>query len=58
MDRFKEAYRLELEAFFRFLATGQRPTPGNQDALESLRIALAATKSLKEKRPVRLEEVV
>ncbi|HEU4740976.1 MAG TPA: inositol 2-dehydrogenase [Meiothermus sp.] len=58
MDRFKEAYRLELEAFFRALATGKKPTPGTRDAIESLRIALAATKSLKEKRPVRLEEVV
>lgn len=58
MDRFKEAYRLELEAFFRALATGKKPTPGTQDAIKSLRIALAATKSLKEKRPVRLEEVV
>ncbi|PZA06785.1 MULTISPECIES: inositol 2-dehydrogenase [unclassified Meiothermus] len=57
MDRFKEAYRLELEAFFRALATGKPPTPGPKDAIESLRIALAATRSLKEGRPVRLEEI-
>jgi myo-inositol 2-dehydrogenase/D-chiro-inositol 1-dehydrogenase len=57
MDRFKEAYKLELEAFFRALAAGERPTPGPRDAIESLRIALAATKSLKEGRTVRLEEV-
>jgi len=57
MDRFKEAYRLELEAFFRFLSQGKTPTPGPKDALESLRIALAATRSLKEKRAVRLEEI-
>ncbi|WP_119275753.1 inositol 2-dehydrogenase [Calidithermus roseus] len=57
MDRFKEAYRLELEAFFRFLSRGETPTPGARDALESLRIALAATRSLKEGRAVRLEEV-
>lgn len=57
MDRFKEAYRLELEAFFRFLSRGEKPTPGAKDAIESLRIALAATRSLKEGRIVRLEEV-
>lgn len=57
MDRFKEAYRLELEAFFRSLSKGERPTPGGRDALESLRIAIAATRSLKEGRAVRLEEV-
>lgn len=57
MDRFKEAYRLELQAFFGFLSQGHKPTPGTRDALESLRIALAASKSLKEKRVVRLEEI-
>jgi len=57
MDRFKEAYKLELEAFFRSIAAGQKPTPGPKDALESLRIALAATKSLKEGRIVRVEEI-
>ncbi|MDW8091951.1 MAG: inositol 2-dehydrogenase [Meiothermus sp.] len=57
MDRFKEAYRLELEAFFRALREGRPPSPGPKDALESLRIALAATQSLKENRVVRLEEV-
>ncbi|WP_026234836.1 inositol 2-dehydrogenase [Calidithermus timidus] len=57
MDRFKEAYRLELEAFFGFLSKAQIPTPGARDAIESLRIALAATRSLKEGRSVRLEEI-
>lgn len=57
MDRFKEAYKLELEAFFGFLSQGHKPTPGPRDAIESLRIALAATKSLREKRVVRLEEI-
>lgn len=57
MDRFKEAYRLELEAFFRALERGEKPTPGAKDALESLRIALAATRSLKEGRAVRLAEI-
>lgn len=57
MDRFKEAYKLELEAFFRAIAAGEKPTPGAKDALESLRIALAATKSLKEGRIVKVQEI-
>ncbi len=57
MDRFKEAYRLELEAFFRAITAGEKPTPGTKDALESLRIALAATKSLKEGRIVKVQEI-
>ena len=57
MDRFIDAYRLELQAFFAALEAGTKPTPGTKDAVESLRIALAMTRSLIEKRPVRLEEL-
>lgn len=57
MDRFKDAYRLEIEAFFVCLESGAKPTPGTLDALESLRLGVAATLSFREKRPVRLEDV-
>lgn len=57
MDRFRDAYRLELDAFFGALTAGRQPSPGPKDALESLRLAVAATRSLREGRPVRLEEV-
>ncbi len=57
MDRFIDAYRLEMEAFFGSLEAGTKPTPGTKDAVESLRIALAMTRSLHEKRAVRLEEL-
>ena len=56
-DRFEVAYRLEFEAFFRTLAEGRTPTPGPEDALETLRLALAAKRSWLEGRPVRLDEV-
>ncbi len=56
-DRFDEAYRAELEYFFACLRAGATPMPGVRDALESLRVALAATRSLKEGRPVRVEEI-
>jgi myo-inositol 2-dehydrogenase/D-chiro-inositol 1-dehydrogenase len=57
MDRFGAAFRAELEAFFRCLREGKTPTPGCEDALESLRIAAAATKSWKEKKSVKISEV-
>jgi myo-inositol 2-dehydrogenase / D-chiro-inositol 1-dehydrogenase len=57
MDRFKDAYRLEIEAFFHCLETGTSPTPGPFDALESLRLGVAATRSLREGRPIKLAEV-
>lgn len=57
MDRFKDAYRAEIAAFVRALTEGRAPTPGTRDALESLRLALACTRSLKEGGPVRVQDV-
>jgi len=56
-DRFEVAFRLELEAFFRALAAGAAPSPGPEDALETLRLAVAATRSWREGHPVRVREV-
>ena len=57
MDRFGSAYRDELDAFLS-LANGEieNPCPGT-DARESLRVSLAAIKSLRERRFVALEEI-
>ena len=57
MDRFGPAFRAELQAFFDSVANGTPPSPGPVDALESLRIAIAATRSLKENRAVKLTEI-
>jgi len=57
MDRFKDAYRAEIAAFVSALTQGRDPTPGAHDALESLRLALACTRSLNEGRPVRVQDV-
>jgi myo-inositol 2-dehydrogenase/D-chiro-inositol 1-dehydrogenase len=57
MDRFGAAFRAELAAFFEALSRGEKLTPGITDALESLRIGVAATRSLKEGRPVKVAEV-
>ena len=56
-DRFGDAYRLELEAFFADLAAGRTPAPGPDDAMETLRLAVACTRSWREGRPIRLDEV-
>jgi myo-inositol 2-dehydrogenase/D-chiro-inositol 1-dehydrogenase len=56
-DRFDAAYRAELDYFFACLRSGSVPTPGPRDALESLRVALAATKSVNEGRPVKVAEI-
>lgn len=56
-DRFREAYRRELQAFARGVLAGTPLNPGPREALESLRLALAATRSLREGRPVKVREV-
>jgi myo-inositol 2-dehydrogenase / D-chiro-inositol 1-dehydrogenase len=56
-DRFEAAYRLELESFFSAILEGRSPSPGPEDALETLRLALAAAKSWRESRPVKVSEI-
>jgi myo-inositol 2-dehydrogenase/D-chiro-inositol 1-dehydrogenase len=45
LERFGEAYRLEVQAFVKALHQGAIPTPGIDDAMAALRIADAATRS-------------
>jgi len=57
MDRFADAYRAELTAFTE-VAAGTRRSPCTvADAIEASWIAEACTLSLREHRPVRLDEV-
>jgi myo-inositol 2-dehydrogenase/D-chiro-inositol 1-dehydrogenase len=57
MDRFAAAYRAELAAFTE-VAARKRPSPCTvADAVEAGWIAEACTRSLREHRPVRVEEV-
>lgn len=57
MDRFADAFRASLAAFTE-VAAGSRPSPCPiEDALETGWVAEAATLSLAEHRPVRIEEV-
>jgi inositol 2-dehydrogenase len=57
LDRFRDAYRRELQAFVDAVLAGEQPAPGARDAIETLRVADAATRSLHEGRPVRVDEV-
>jgi inositol 2-dehydrogenase len=57
IERFRDAYRLELQAFVDAVRAGRQPTPGARDAVESLRLADAALMSLREGRPVETSEV-
>lgn len=56
-DRFEKAYQLQLQSFFKDLQTGNKPSPGPEDALETLRLAIAVTKSWRESRPVKISEI-
>jgi myo-inositol 2-dehydrogenase/D-chiro-inositol 1-dehydrogenase len=57
MDRLAEAFRAELTAFTEVVA-GQRPSPCPvEDAVETGWVAEACTRSWREHRPVRIEEV-
>jgi len=57
-DRFDVAFRREMESFFADLGAGRTPGPGPDDAYETLRLAVACTRSWKENRPIKLDEVV
>jgi myo-inositol 2-dehydrogenase / D-chiro-inositol 1-dehydrogenase len=56
-DRFEKAYQLQLQSFFKDLQEGKRPSPGPEDALETLRLAVAVTMSWKETRTVKISEI-
>ena len=56
IERFADAYREEIAAFVGSLAGGPVLASG-EDAVEALRVALAADRSLAEHRPVKLSEI-
>jgi len=58
IDRFADAYRAEVESFVEAIRDRSVPRVGGQDALEALRIAVAATRSRRENRAVKLAEVI
>jgi myo-inositol 2-dehydrogenase / D-chiro-inositol 1-dehydrogenase len=57
VERFADAYRDELQAFVNSLHSGTPPTPDIEDALQTMRIAAAATQSRRSGAWVKVSEV-
>ena len=57
IDRFRPAYQNELRAFLRVARGEEESACTARDGLEAVRVAVAATRSLREHRPVRISEV-
>ena len=58
MDRYMEAYANEIKEFSQAILNDKQITVGGKDGLQAVRIGLAAKKSVKEKRPVKLSEIL
>ena len=57
MERYKESYATEMKYFFECLQKNIEPKPNGEDGLQNVLVALAAQKSYKENRPVKISEV-
>ncbi len=52
LERYAEAYRIELDRFIEAVGKGEKPSPGGEDGLRSLLLADAATESARSGKPV------
>jgi len=57
LERYAEAYLIELQAFVEALSKDQPPQVTGADGLQPVIMGLAATRSLREHRPVKLSEI-
>ncbi len=57
IDRFHDAYRKELQAFVDAIHSGVQPRPDITDALESLKVAIAARRSQREGKPIAIADL-
>lgn len=57
LERYMQSYASEIQSFIRAIEQDEEPLPGIRDGLESVRMGLAARKSLAEHRPVKLVEI-
>jgi len=57
LERYVEAYVVELRQFVDCVLNDRTPTVGGQDGLMACVLGLAAKKSLQEKRPVQVSEI-
>jgi myo-inositol 2-dehydrogenase/D-chiro-inositol 1-dehydrogenase len=54
VDRYAESFVIEMEAFIDCIRVGREPTATGLDGVRAIELALAAQRSLQERRPVRL----
>ncbi|NMC04296.1 MAG: inositol 2-dehydrogenase [Candidatus Lokiarchaeota archaeon] len=57
LERYMGSYTAELQEFFDCLRNNKNPSVGGIDGLNAVLVAMAAMKSLKENRPVKISEV-
>ena len=57
LERYDEAYKTEMLAYIKSLENGNTVPVGGEDGMLSLKIGLAAIKSILKKRPVRIAEI-
>ncbi len=57
LERYDEAYKTEMLDYIKSLEEGKEVPVGGEDGLQSLKIGLAAIKSILEKRPVKIAEI-
>ncbi len=57
LERYEEAYKTEMGDFIKGLENGTMMPVSGEDGLQSLKIGLAAIKSLRENRPVKISEI-
>ncbi len=57
LERYMGSYQAEVREFIDCVKNGRDPWVGIEDGLLSIKLALACSKSLKENRPVRIDEI-
>ena len=57
LERYMGSYQAEVREFIDCVKNGKEPWVGIEDGLLSIKLALACAKSMKENRPVRIDEI-
>ena len=57
LERYMGSYQAEVREFIECILKGQDPVTGIEDGLVSVKLAMACLKSLKEDRPVKIDEI-
>ena len=57
LERYMGSYQAEVREFIECILKGEQPKVGIQDGLDSIKLAIACLKSMRENRPVRIDEI-